>query len=255
MLCHLPYCMSMDTPEQNGPKMRIDSDWLPYKHHLWKLGTDFPIPISVDAWVRGVPHDTLGPPELIVEAFWITPPVFHRYRFEGWTEGGHQTSGIDRSVVGRERVSLETVVGTHLGPTDAESWVDFLDGTRRVDLPTFLIASHRTGGRDGYAVPPPPFATGHMTDRGEHSPLSRIDLFDDDDHPVLVDGRPIDNWRVRAWDRPIHLPNLGMRVCGIWIDEVRQYGVAVYLERAWLFTVPKSRVIADRIYDMIDRGD
>lgn len=53
----------------------------------------------------------------------------------------------------------------------------------------------------------------------------------------------------RIYDGP---PKPGIKLCGLWIDDERQYGVAVYQGGAWRFTVPDSKSFADWVYDQID---
>lgn len=108
------------------------------------------MPVPEDAWSRALPDLPRGGfPAMIIEAFWISGPVVHLLRVDGFSlgPGGHG----ERSVVGHDRISLEQFAGYSydLGPGEVGVTVDLVDG-RQVDVPLFLIDSHLHGGPGGY---------------------------------------------------------------------------------------------------------
>ncbi|SNR95464.1 hypothetical protein [Blastococcus mobilis] len=134
---------------EEGPWPPADR-WIPMKGT--GMGEMLLVPVPEDAFSRVLPDAARGGfPAMIVEAFWITEPVFHLLRVDGFTLDDAATDGVDeRSVLGHERISLEQVLrykydlGGELGGT-----VELVDG-RHLEVPVMLIDSYRHGGPQGY---------------------------------------------------------------------------------------------------------
>jgi hypothetical protein len=89
-----------------------------------------------------------------------------------------------------------------------------------------------------------------MTPDGQLSPLSRLDIRNGGTE-FYLDGQLLG-----ATAGPVrfhHGPGgPGQLLSGVWIGGRRQYGVAVYRDDAWLFSVTGSVEDADAAYDEID---
>jgi hypothetical protein len=117
-----------------------------------------------DAFFRVLPDESRGGwPASLADVFWITPPVFHILRVDGFTlEGADGTD--ERSVLSHDRISLEVVDGYEVklegelgGP------VSLIDG-RTVDVPVALL--HRAPSVRPWAH--------RGRERGETTPDGRV---------------------------------------------------------------------------------
>jgi hypothetical protein len=95
--------------------------------------------VPADAWGRIVPDEARGGfPAFVAEAFWITTPVLHVLRVDGFTldVGGPEDTGTP-TVVGHEKVRFDDVTGY-----DRDAGTLQLTGDRRLDVPVALVDSH-----------------------------------------------------------------------------------------------------------------
>jgi hypothetical protein len=85
------------------------------------------VPVPADAFARSLPDGARGGfPMMIIEAFWITAPVFHLLRVDGFTMDSGDADGVDeRTILSHERISLEQVLNYtyDLGP-ETLTWDD-----------------------------------------------------------------------------------------------------------------------------------
>jgi hypothetical protein len=128
-------------------------NWIPLR--------DFPdiramllLPVPEDAWGRVLPDESRGGfPAFIQEAFWITAPVMHLLRVDGFTfdqrEQVHATD--ERRILSHERISLEQIEDWTFDLNGKMEGTVVLTGSgRRLDLPVPLIHSHLPRGAEGY---------------------------------------------------------------------------------------------------------
>ena len=95
--------------------------------------------VPSDAWGRVVPDEARGGfPAFVAEAFWITPPVFHVLRVDGFTldVGGPDDVGTP-AVTGHEKIRFDTVAGY-----DRDAGTVTLTDGRRADVPAALVDSY-----------------------------------------------------------------------------------------------------------------
>jgi hypothetical protein len=90
----------------------------------------------------------------------------------------------------------------------------------------------------------------HITPEGLESPLTRLDIRHHGTE-FFLDGRRLD-----PLAEPVRLYHgvggPGLLLSGVWIGAQRQYGVAVYREDKWLFSVTMDQADADAAYDQLD---
>lgn len=69
--------------------------------------------VPADAWGRVVPDEARGGfPAFVAEAFWITPPVCHVLRVDGFTlDVGSADDVRTPAVTGHEKIRFDTVTG------------------------------------------------------------------------------------------------------------------------------------------------
>ena len=180
-----------------------------------------------------------------MEAFWITDPVMHLARCTGWIADNDLADGVDeRALVSHERISMETIetYNYNFSLADDSGEIVFTGGKVRTDLPLIPIMSHYDAkSRKAHnAQQPQPAPATTTPDRADIAA---------DGSQLTLRGRIYELGRFNTY---LKLGEAGIRPCGLWIDGQRQYGVAVYTDDVWQFTVPHSREFADFVYDQIE---
>jgi hypothetical protein len=95
-----------------------------------------------DAWGRVLPDEARGGfPAFVSEAFWITNPVFHVLRVDGFTlDVGGPDDTATPAVVGHEKIRFDTVTGY-----DREAGTIALADGRTIDVPVALVDAQLLG--------------------------------------------------------------------------------------------------------------
>lgn len=172
----------------------------------------------------------------------------HLARREGWAAPGEVADGVDeRKLLGHERINIETIERYHYQLADDSGWVELTGGGRRTDLPMFLVVSHFSDAPGAYGHTAPIEGAGPAR-TPEDPGLIRADL-NRDGSVLTIAGVAYTAERFRVFDAP---PQPGIKLCGLWIDGERQYGVTVYQQNNWKFTVPDLRSFADWVYNQIE---
>ena len=116
------------------------------------------IPVPLEAWGRMVPDEARGGfPFVVHEVFWITEPVFHLLRVDGFTLAQGEADGVDdRTLLSHERITFEQIERMHYSLTDENfgGTIELTGTGRRIDLPVPLMDSYLNGGPEGYGRNP-----------------------------------------------------------------------------------------------------
>ena len=228
-----------------GIASQLPSDWLPAET-LPELRAQLSWPVPDDFWYRWVADSEHGLPHVGVEAFWITGGVMHIVGNGGWVirDDEFEQDLVTERRLGHERINIETVerTATNFSNGRISGSVTFTGGVIRRDLPMVPLEAlygaskaQREARRESQPAPsgrPDSAEIGHdgsLTLRGQTYPPGRFNIYQRPDEP-------------------------GIRRCGLWVDGERQYGVAIYQEGTWLFTVPGDKAAADFVYEMIETG-
>jgi hypothetical protein len=107
---------------------------------------------------RVLPDESRGGfPAMIVEVFWITDPVFHLLRVDGFTLDTTADGSDERSIVSHRRISLEQVADYKFDLVGELGGTIELVGGEEVKLTVALLHSYLKGCPGGYGRPGGPF--------------------------------------------------------------------------------------------------
>ncbi len=228
-------------PEPELPSS-FPTPWIP-QQALSGERASLPIPVPEDSWLRLIEDPARGLPYLCMEAFWITDPVMHVARCAGWTADDHADGVDERALVSHERISMETIESYNyqFTQTDDSGEIVFTGGEIRTDLPLVPIMAHYDAHDQKASKAPQSTAPATTVP-------DRADIAAHGSHLTLR-GQRYERGRFNTY---LKLGETGIQPCGLWIDGQRQYGVAIYDNGEWLFTVPYDRGFADFVYDQIE---